>query len=192
MDARERGAKMEERVVRTAAELGVDGDGLDLLSACHRAVMRIRDRRVADDHDPRYLHPSRSALVLMQDLHEADATVLAAALLAESRDRELMVASDMLPAEAAGAVALRDAVPEAGGDEVAERLVTASDAARRVALAERLDHLRHAHLWSDVGLRRRAHAEATEVYLPIAERTHPELARRLAWWCRMFGRRHLG
>lgn len=193
---RERGAKMEERVRRTAIEVGVDAAGLRLLSACHRAVMRIRDRGVADDHDPRYLHPSRSALILMQDVQEADPVVLAATLLSESEDGELLVpAGDLAEAVEAHAVGrvleVRDAVPEAGAEDVAERLVIATAEVRRAALAERLDHLRHAHLWSDVARRRRAHAEAESVYLPVAERTHPELARRLGWWCRMFARRHL-
>jgi (p)ppGpp synthase/HD superfamily hydrolase len=193
---RERGAKMEERVRRTAIEVGVDAGGLRLVCGCHRAVMHIRDRDVADDHDPRYLHPSRSALILMQDVREADPVVLAGTLLSESEDRELLVAAGDLAravqAQAVGRVLqVRDAVPQAGGEDVAERLVIATPEVRRAALAERLDHLRHAHLWSDVARRRRAHAEAESVYLPVAQRTHPELARRLGWWCRMFARRHL-
>lgn len=182
---------MGERVLRTAAELGVAGPGMELLAAVHRAAMAIRDRRVPDDHDPRYLHPSRTALILMQDLGAGDPDTLAGALLAESRDAELMVPAEAAPREARAALAYRDGVPLAGGDEVAETLVVAPEAVRRIALAERLDHLRHAHLWADVEARRRAHAEAEAVYLPVAERTHPELARRLAWWCRMFARRHL-
>jgi (p)ppGpp synthase/HD superfamily hydrolase len=62
---------------------------------------------------------------------------------------------------------------------------------QRIALAERLDQLRHAHLWPDPERRRRAHQEALSVYSPLAERASPKLARRYAWWCSMFARKYL-
>src|SRR3990172_7243721 len=66
----------------------------------------------------------------------------------------------------------------------------APDPVRLVALAERLDHLRHAHL-RDAGHEWRAlvHAEAEAIYLPVAMRTHPRLTQRYQHWCSAFGRR---
>jgi hypothetical protein len=55
-----------------------------------------------------------------------------------------------------------------------------------VALAERLDQVRHAHLWGDMPEARAAHQEAAEVYLKMAERTQPRLAGRYTSWCRAF------
>jgi hypothetical protein len=83
-------------------------------------------------------------------------------------------------------------IPAANAAELAERLLLASEEAQRAALAERLDHLRHAHLWPDLARRRSAHQVATEVYAEIARRVHPDLSRRYDWWCRMFAERHLG
>lgn len=81
--------------------------------------------------------------------------------------------------------------PRTDPDTLLERLVTAPEPARLVALAERLDHARHLHLgdraaWAGV------HRETCEIYLPVAERTHDVLARRLRWWCGTFAERFLG
>lgn len=185
----ERGDAMGVRVVRTAEELGLASDDLDRLARVHAAAMDVRNTVLDDDHDPAYLHPGRSALILMQDVEETDARTLAAAMVVDSQT-PAWVPSDREVGDAA-VCRLRDGVPPSGSDELAERLVTAEASVRRIALAERLDHLRHAHLWPDMEARRRAHAEAVAVYTPIADRTDPVLSRRLHWWCRMFGARHL-
>jgi hypothetical protein len=61
---------------------------------------------------------------------------------------------------------------------------------RLLALAERLDHARHLHL-REPAVRAGFHRSVGEIYLPIAHRTHPRLARRYDWWWRMFRRRFL-
>ncbi len=187
---RERGRQMEVRLVHTAQERGIGPAGVELLERMHRVAMEVRNRLADDDHDPAYLHPGRSALILLNDAGERDPLTLAATLTLDSHMPEW--------APSAAAIAepsvleLRAAVPLSGADDLAERLVVAESNLRLMALAERLDQLRHAHLWTDLDARRVAHAEACSVYAPVADRTHPVLARRYAWWCRMFGARHLG
>lgn len=185
----ERGEQMGLRVTRTARELGLVESDLERLARAHRAAMAVRNELARDDHDPAYLHPGRSALILLQDVAETDAEVVAAAMVVDSQSPEWAPA----PAEIGdpGVATLAGEVPVSGADDLAERLVVGDDRLRRVALAERLDHLRHAHLWDDFDARRAAHREAEAIYAPVAERTHPVLARRYAWWCRMFGARHL-
>jgi len=75
------------------------------------------------------------------------------------------------------------------GVDVAEALVTAPEAVRMVALAERLDHCRHAKFWPERADQDRIHGEAMAVYGPVAERTDEALARRFAHWSEAFGRR---
>lgn len=195
---RERGEKMGLRVARTAAETGVSPAACVWLGRTHETAMAIRNEVLSDDHDSRYLHPGRSALILLQDVGETDAAVLGAAVIVDSQFPELMPnAASLRHASAVearwleDALALRAEIPRSGDEMLAERLVTAPDRARRAALAERLDHLRHAHIDLDLGQRRRVHEEAEAVYLGIAQRTHAELERRYRWWCRMFASRHL-
>lgn len=185
----ERGEQMGVRVARTAEEAGVPAADRARLARIHAAAMAIRSGRAADDHDPAYLHPGRSALILLQDVGETDADVLGAAMAVDSQTPDWAPNPGDLADPGVEALAL--AVPPSGAEDLAERLVVGDDRLRRVALAERLDHLRHAHLWPDLDARRAAHSEAAEVYARVAARTHPVLARRYAWWCRMFGARHL-
>lgn len=151
--------------------------------------MQLRREAGVGQHHRDYLHPGRSALILLIDLSECDATTLCAAIAFDSER------PDWIPAEAVkddpDLAAVMEALPPSGCDDLAERLVVADAAVRRAALAERLDQLRHAHLWPEVEARRRAHQEAKAVYAPIAERTDPVLSRRYDWWCRMFAARHL-
>ena len=93
---------------------------------------------------------------------------------------------------AADAAALLAELPGPGADEEERReaLVVASNDARLVALAERLDHARHLHLhpraeWSEF------HRGAARVELPVAGRTHAMLERRWRRWADAFARRHM-
>ena len=189
LEGRQRGLAMGHRVVRHARALGVPQNDLSRISAAHDAALSVRVELADDDHDPRFLHPGRSALVLLIDTEERDPRVLAAAMGIDSENPDW--APDVArfgDDEVRGLIAQ---IPLAGADDLAERLWSAEPEACRAALAERLDHLRHAHLWPDLEERRRAHREAVSIYAPMAERTHPKLAHRFAWWCRMFGARHL-
>ncbi|MBI4537986.1 MAG: hypothetical protein HY704_00580 [Gemmatimonadetes bacterium] len=185
---------MARSIAAAALRGGVaEGDVATLLRA-HALAMAHRERHLEAEPDSRYLHPGRTVLVLLQDADVGDVEALAAAALVESEFPELEVPAPEVEAAMGRAVAaLRDAVPvpRRAGDELAEQLVLADVRVRVVALAERLDQLRHAHLWPELVRRRTAHGSAAAIYLPVAERTHKALAGRYRWWCRMFERRFL-
>lgn len=179
---------MARRLVRTAAAHRVPAP--ERLEEAFRSAMGPRHRLLSDDHDPRYLHPARTALVLMDDVGMADPVWLAAAILAETCSPELRWTPDR---ELTEADALREAwvraasLPAMDDPELAERLVTSPREAALVTLAEHLDQLRHLRLWAGAPTVRRATRAAQMVLLPVARREHPVLARRLEWWVRRVG-----
>lgn len=184
---------MAASVVRTARSHGVDREGLALISRAHALAMKPRVDALDDDHHPLYLHPGRSLLVLLRDAGVTEAAVLAAAALVESEDEGFRISLEAVEEAVGREVAeLVGAVPPAADPGLAEALITAGEDVRLVALAERLDHLRHAHLVRDDAWKRTAHGQAVEVYWPVAERTDEGLAGRYRYWCRMFERRFLG
>jgi len=207
----DRGDRMAERVFRTGEARGVLPSGLSLLAASMSLAMEPRRRLLSDDRHPDFLHPGRTALILMDDVGETDPVVLSAAVLVESVEPRLRTSAGTVRERLRGAGGgestslllgrepedsvsrLVEAVPlpDRWGERLLEALVTAPPEAQQVALAERLDHLRHAHLLEDRALRRALHTSAVKVYLPLSGRGHPALARRYRTWCNMFARRHL-
>jgi (p)ppGpp synthase/HD superfamily hydrolase len=187
---------MQGRELRTARAAGTPPKGVHLLGRAYALAMEPRLRAEIDDHHPDFLHPGRSALILLIDTGEARPEVLAAVMLTET-ERPAFAPERARIVAALGAgtgervAAITGNVPPPDAEDLAERLLLAHEDVQRVALAERLDHLRHAHLWPDVDERRRAHRQADEVYAGIAARVHPTLARRYARWCENFGRSHL-
>lgn len=179
---------MAASVVRTARSTGVEDEGIELLSRAHMLAMEPRARQLPDDHHPQFLHPGRTVLILLRDVGVTDAGVLCAATLTESEDAHLRVSPERVGQLLGDGIrSLLDRVPRPGSELLAEELVTAPTDVRLVALAERLDHLRHAHLRTlEASWRHRIHAQAESVYLPVAERTHSMLARRYRHWCRTF------
>lgn len=183
---RDRARHMTLRFLRAAERVGVDH--LDLLEAAHSLAMEPRHEALDDDHDPRYLHPGRTALVAMGDGGIRDPWLLAAALLLETVDRALEVPDD--GAEKGGhpglGPALRTArgIPRPDDPSLVEKLVTADEGERAVALSEWLDQLRHLRNWADPETVSRAQDLTREIYLPVAERGHGVIARRFRWWMR--------
>lgn len=180
-------------MLREARDRGVPGD-LGPLRKALAIAMDLRASRLADDHDPAFLHPGRTVLILLNDTGERDVATLAAASLTESLRETLRVPAGAIRREVGDDVAdVRSSVPGAGGGEAGtlEALLTAPPDLARVALAERLDHLRHLHLEADPALRAHLHADACATYLPVSVRVDPVLGRRYAWWCDRFGRRFL-
>lgn len=168
-----------------------------LLEELHRVAMKPRRRELDDERDPLFLHPGRTALILLLDVGAADPRLLGASLLVDTARPELEPDDGVVIGAVGGAdlaedlLGLRRKVPRPPDPRLTEELVSASEDVRLLALAERLDHLRHAHLEPDREVRKELHRRASEVYAPVAERTHAILARRYAWWCRMFGSRWL-
>lgn len=188
MGGEDRGTAMAASLVRAGRSAGMPLEDVATLSRAHTLAMAPRVAALDDDHHPLYLHPGRSALILLRDVGTTDPRVLSGALLTESEDEPFRIPGSRVAEEVGEEVArLVSAVPSPGDEDLAEALVVAEEAVRLVALAERLDHLRHAHLReADPGWGRRIHQEAVRVYQPVAHRTHPRLAQRYDHWCRTF------
>jgi len=187
---------MGDRVVRAAEPLGVPMDGLLLLKAAHDLAMDTRQGIIADDHDPRFLHPGRSALVAMEDGGVMNAEALAAVMVTDSWSPELAPEPGAVAASLGMEVAGRSAeIPTIGNRapaHVLEDLLELGTEAAILALAEQLDHLRHAHLDTTERIRRRYHGMGCEAYRLAAQRSGSEvLVRRYAYWCRTFPERFL-
>jgi len=201
----ERARFMEARLARELKERGVQPADVLELTRLHARVMTPFHDAFSDDHHPVYLHPARSALVMLIETPERDVAALALALVVDS-ERILntgTVSAPVIPNHAAEA--LRDS-PAVWSDEVLkigsrldapgsptrlESLVVESDPFRAALLAERLDHLRHLHLWRGSEAVARAADEVQAVDLPAAGRAHPRLAQLLRGWLRRSERYHL-
>ncbi len=181
--------QMADRVDRTAHALGVDRSGRDLIRTAIEAAMTRRLVVIDDDHDPDYLHPGRTVVVLLDDVGLADPVALAAASVLDTRRDDLEPPDSEVTEHVGAAVtAFRNAVPRSGSVTLLEDLLASEPHVVLVALAERLDQVRHAHMWGDLVEARAAHEEASGVYLKMAERAHARLAARDTQWCRAFGR----
>lgn len=188
-----RAEAMARRILRTADRLGMDDHGRSLLRQAFDMGMAPRLAQRLDDHHPDYLHPARTAVILMDDARIGRASVLAAALVTETRDGTLRVEPDAVRRLGPAVAALAAEVPEPdqAGDRLLEALVVLSPEAALVAVAERLDHARHLHL-RDRGEWAAYHAVTAAAYAPLARRTDPALAGRIEWWCTTFRQRFLG
>jgi hypothetical protein len=186
---RERAAAMVERVT---LESGVVLAAADVarLRAAVTAALRARDA-LPSEHDPRCLHPARTVLILLADVACRDADALAAAAFVESLPDAVPRPDAACLTPRARALLAAVPLPALDANDLLERLVTGDATIACIALAERLDHARHLHLMRDVPAAP-FHAGIEAVYLPVAARTCPPLARRLERWARAFARRRLG
>ena len=189
----DRGGQIAASVVHFARAQGLAPEGVDLVGRAHALAMNSRVEALDNDHHPAYLHPGRSVLVLLRDVGRLPAEVLATAAVHDSEDDDLRPGWDAVRDTLGDAVAdIVESLPLPGDERLAERLVNLDEGPRLAALAERLDHLRHAHLHEDQTWWRAIHEEAGAVWVPVAERTHPRLATRYQHWHRTFGRRLSG
>ncbi|HIF22618.1 MAG TPA: hypothetical protein EYQ27_12110 [Gemmatimonadetes bacterium] len=143
----DRGRAMAASIVRVIREHGLAPEGIDLVSRAHALAMQSRIELLDDDHHPSYLHPGRSVLMLLQDVGPLPAEILATAAVHDSEDDDLWVSWDAVRETLGDAVAdMVESLPLPGEERLTERLVGLDEGACLAALAERLDHLRHAHL----------------------------------------------
>ncbi|HUF26163.1 MAG TPA: hypothetical protein VMM18_04185 [Gemmatimonadaceae bacterium] len=188
-----RGLAMADRVAREAAAAGVDDAAVERLRMVLALALERRHAAGMDEEHPDYLHPARTALILIEDAQVRDGDVLAAALMVDSVTPALGLSAAADRALGSERVAALFAELPAHGlepDERREALVVCGDDARRIALAERLDHARHLH-FRDRSAWRSLHESVVRADLPVAEHYEPALARRLRRWADAFGRRRL-
>jgi hypothetical protein len=187
----DRGEAMARRIVGSALRAGTDP------APIVAAFLLGEAKRIAafrDDQHPDYLHGGRAAVILLEDVRVSDPATVAAAAAAESEDARVRITPAELAAVAgadAGRLLAELPVPAEAGDRLTELLVVASEPARLAAVTERLDHARHLHLRAAAGWAA-FHETITRSYLPVAQRTHPVLARRLERWAYAFRERRLG
>lgn len=174
-----------ERIARAA---GLGADAIDLVGRAYALAMEPRG--VLDEHDPAFLHPGRSILVLLRDVGPLPAEVLAVAAVHESEEARFRIDPSMVREDLGSDVAdMESSLPLPTDDDLVERLVTLDEHARLAALAERLDHIRHAHLREEPDRWRALRDEVSAAWAPVAERTHARLADRYRAWLRAITRR---
>ena len=174
---------MHRRLALRLERAGLDGSACAPVLEANASSLLHRLDALRDEEHFELLHPSRTLLILLDDCGVFDADVLCAAVGVDSEHAALHVPATGEPERSVP-------VPASSDDRLLEELIVATPEVRLIALAERLDHARHLHLrepsaWPGF------HASVGDVYLPVAHRTHPRLARRYDWWWRMFGRRFL-
>ncbi|MBR9989028.1 MAG: hypothetical protein KFH98_04685 [Gemmatimonadetes bacterium] len=181
---RQRAQAMLERVTSEARAVLDEADTAILRGALAESLT-LRDDRVEDDHDPRYLHPARTIRILIADGNCRSLDALAAAAFVDTVDPALVP-----PAPVTKLRTIANSVPRPAhvGEELLERLVTADVDTGLIAVAERLDHARHLHLRSDMDWRS-FHVEVRSAYIPAARRFSALIARRLERWADAFERR---
>jgi (p)ppGpp synthase/HD superfamily hydrolase len=180
---------MAEKLAVYAQRAGVTDIGLVLQA--YQLAMQPRLEHLADVFHHDMLHPARTALILLENVGITAARVLAAAQVIETCVPRLRVVPEEIAAAlGADVAALAAAVPDPVADRetLVEQLVTADDNVALIALAERLDHARHLHMrapreWRDY------FEQTVTVYLPLAQRLHPELQRRFERWAGAFEQR---
>lgn len=181
---RQRAQSMLERVTIEARAVLPESAAAVVRGALAESL-QLRDARVSDDHDPRYLHPARTIRILIADGECRSIEALAAAAFVDTLDLDLVPSVPRSPL-----ARIVEAVPrpDLHGDELLERLVSADVDTGLVAVAERLDHARHLHMRSDLDWPS-FHREIRNVYAPAARRFSSLIARRFDRWADAFERR---
>jgi (p)ppGpp synthase/HD superfamily hydrolase len=188
----DRAHEMAVSVERAVRASGLSSEAVEFVGRAYTLGMRTREG-ILDEHDPAYLHPGRCVLILLQDVGPLPMEILAAAAAHESEEARFRTPSaEVREALGDGVADLLESLPLPGDEELTARLVTLAEGARLAVLAERLDHLRHAHLRDDPVWWQSLREETVAAWAPIAERTHPRLADRYRAWLRAMDRRLRG
>ncbi len=160
---------------------------LDALSI----AMAPRRESLTDHHDPAFLHPGRSVLVLLHDVRPLEVESLVLGALHESQEPTLRADPGAVGRALGPEVVDRLAgFPLPGAERIVERLVLLDRTSAVAVLAERLDHLRHLHLGAAIWREWEAvHEEVERAWLPFAHRVDARLSTRFEHWSRVFRRR---
>lgn len=193
LGSRDRAEAMADRLRWTARRVGIEMDEARRIGDAFESAMRHRARSIPDDHHPEFLHPARTALILMDDVRVTDPAVLCAATLQDAMRPDL--ATPPTQAESVAGRAAADVLrqlppPDADPERLLESLVTAPTDILALYLAAQLDRARHLHL-GDPRLWTAGHERVTGTLIPLAHRCHPLLARRFERWAGAFRRRFL-
>ena len=179
---------MADRLAREAIRAGISDNDADRVRRIFIDVAEARASRLDSREHTDVLHTARTALILLEDADAPD--LLAPAVALDTRDPHLMPGLDGLPLDAHERALIDEVIAAVSSDIALEELLAAELPVRLLAVSEALDHARHLHLRPTSGWRD-CHDRACTVFLPIASRTHPALARRFDWWCNMFRNRYL-
>ena len=169
------------------------GVASDLIVDAYTAAVSVRIAALQDVFHREMLHPARTVLILLEDTDCRSPDVLAAAAFGETEFPELRVPNDVIRTHFGKTISeMVRAVPQPHecGEELAEQLVIANDDVALIAVAERLDHVRHLH-FRDASLWRPFFVQIMDTYLPFSERANGMLARRLSRWATAFEARYL-
>jgi hypothetical protein len=185
----ERVEAMAVRLRRTAGRFALSDADLKSLDECFRFVMSKRLQAWPEPH-PDFLHPARTALILLDDIGIADPAALCSGLLYDSDRLDLSVsASDARTHgwDAAADFLAQFPLPDLDSSELMESLITLDPVPLAVVLSERLDHARHLHFqpadrWQPF------YHQIRDVFLPVAARSSL-LAPRFDAWAEAFSRR---
>jgi len=190
---RDRAGRMAERLRWTALRVGLGAEEARLLADSFLEGMRHRARVIPDDHHPDYLHPARTALILLDDMEVRDPAVLSAAVLSDTSRPDLAATeAEVLRIAGPEAARIAGSLPPGSADprDLTETLVTAPPGVLALYLAGQLDHARHLHLGDPAGWLQ-GYERVIAFFLPLAQRCHPLLAMRFERWARAFRRRFL-
>jgi hypothetical protein len=176
-----RWGRMAARLARTLGRHGLDDDGVARVLEAHgRAGVHRATLLPPDEDDPRWLHPGRNVVILLEDAEVSDPGWLALGAGVDLAHPHLME-----PGVREGLAARELCLPGAGSADAEwlAELVTMDRPALCVVLADALDRARHLHLEPASGERASEAERVCRLFLPLSERVGGTLARRFRWWC---------
>ncbi len=185
--------RMAARIEQALRGAGLDAAGVGRVLEAHReAGVHRAGHLPPDEDDPRWLHPGRNVIILLDDQGIVDAGVLALAAGVDQGAPELMHPGVREEAEGAGVPFLPGGLggpdPELRAEEEwLSAAVELPGPMLALVVADALDFLRHLHLAPAGPGRAVAAGRGGRLVLPLAERLGGRLERRLRWWCSRVG-----
>lgn len=181
---------MIARVEKLWTDANISRSTRDSLVDTATAIMSSRASDFGDEHHPAFLHPLRTAILLME-ADETDPRAHAVALVLDTEGRQ-PDADDIREAilrtgrawglDLDGEEVEVGALTTADPGERLELLVLAHSWLRNAWLAERLDQIRHLHLWAGPDRTRAALERAEREEHPLAGRVGGRLHRAWSDW----------